>query len=113
MQTLVKHINEAIRQTRYCLQELGTQCGYLEVVECNVGSELLGAINKAVASLPLEARFTLCQKLAKAYFIEYGTYNIFESFQAHILYHFSEPNQFVLEAIALAAWHGVNIFGQG
>lgn len=106
---LVKHVNEAIRQVKYCLQELGTQCGYLEAVEVNVSGELLGAINKAVASLQLEARFTLCQKLAKAYYAYYQSYNIFINEQAHILYHFSEPNQFVLEAIALAAWHGVNI----
>ena len=113
MQTLVKHINEAIRQVKYCLQELGTQCGYLEVVECNVGSELLEAINEGILKLTLEQRFTLCGKLAKAYYAHYQTYNIFEGEQAHILYHFSEPKQFILEAIALAAWHGVNIFGQG
>lgn len=109
MQTLVKHINEAIRQVKYCLQELGTQCGYLEAVEVNVSGELLEVINKAVASLPLEARFTLCQKLAKAYYAHYQSYNIFTNEQAHILYHFSEPNQFVLEAIAITAWHGVHI----
>lgn len=112
MQTLVKHINEAIRQTRYCLQELGTQCGYLEVVECNVGSELLEVINEGILKLTLEQRFTLCGKLAKAYYAHYQTYNIFECEQAHILYHFSEPKQFVLEVIALGAWHGVNIFGK-
>ena len=112
MQTIVKHINEAIRQTRYCLQELGAQCGYLEAVACNVGSELLEAINEGILKLTLEQRFTLCQKLAKAYYTHYQTYNIFTNEQAHILYHFSEPNQFVLEAIALAAWHGVNIFGE-
>lgn len=109
MQTLVKHINEAIRQTRYCLQELGTSCGYLEAVECNVGSELLEAINELVAKLPLEQRFTLCGKLAKAYYNKCQNYGTFESEQAHILYHFSEPNIFTLELIALAAWHGVNV----
>lgn len=111
MQTLVKHINEAIRQTRYCLQELGTQCGYLEAVEVNVSGELLAAINELVLKMPLEARFTLCGKLAKAYYSHYQSYNIFEGEQAHILYHFSEPKQFALEVIALGAWHGVNIFG--
>lgn len=109
MQTLVKHINEAVRQVKYCLQELGTQCGYLEVVEVNTSGELLAAINELVLKMPLEARFTLCQKLAKAYYTKYQTYNIFENEQAHILYHFAEPEQMVLEAIALAAWHGVHI----
>lgn len=109
MQTLVKHINEAVRQVKYCLQELGTQCGYLEVVEVNTSGELLAAINEEVLKLPLEARFTLCQKLAKAYYTKYQTYNIFENEQAYILYYFAEPEQMVLEAIALAAWHGVPI----
>ena len=109
MQTLVKHINEAIRQTHYCLKELGTSLGYLEVVECNVGSELLAAINEAVASLPLEARFTLCQKLAKAYYNEYGEYGAYENEQSYTLYLFSEPKNFALELIALCAWHNVNV----
>ena len=33
---LVKHINEAVRQVKYCFTEFGTQCGYLEAVECSV-----------------------------------------------------------------------------
>ena len=111
MQTLLlKYYAEAVRQATYIICELGTKSGYLEVVECNVSSELLAAINEEALNLPIEARFTLCNKLAKAYYNEYKTYNIFEGEQAFILYHLSKPEQMILEAIALAAWHGKNIF---
>jgi len=110
MKTLLKHYNEAVRQASYIFKELGTGLGYIEAIQCNVSSELLEAINKEVLKLPLAQRFALCGKLVKAYFSVYKTYNIFNGELEMVLYHFSAHEQMVLELIALAAWHGVNVF---